>query len=134
MRATGLPVELDLPPSTVEISAEEDHAAYRIVQEALTNVLRHAGPEASAVVSVRMRGPRLLVTVRDDGRTVAAAEPGVGQGIAGMRRRAESVGGTLAAGPAAGGGFIVEATRPLSTPERPASTPERPVSTPERGV
>jgi signal transduction histidine kinase len=110
IRSTGLPVTLELPPSTVEISVEVDHTAYRIVQEALTNVLRHAGPEASATVAARAHGASLMVSVRDTGRGGTASP---GQGIEGMRHRAASVGGTVTAGPAPEGGFVVEASLPL---------------------
>ncbi|HEY7222647.1 MAG TPA: histidine kinase [Micromonosporaceae bacterium] len=124
IRATGLPVTLSTPEFTVELPADVDHAAYRIVQEALTNVLRHAGPGASAQVDVAIRGDALRVTVRDDGRarTVAEAAPGSGQGIEGMRHRAASVGGTLSAGPAPEGGFLVQASLPLAPVDRRAAT------------
>jgi signal transduction histidine kinase len=118
MRATGLPVTLDAPPSTVDAPPAVEFAAYRIVQEALTNVLRHAGPRASAWVALRVADHRLEITVRDDGQGPVAADgetAGRGHGIEGMRRRASSLGGTLTAGPAAPSGFLVTAVLPLST-------------------
>jgi signal transduction histidine kinase len=119
MRAAGLPVTLDLPPSTVEVGAAVDFAAYRIVQEALTNVLRHAGPQASAWVTLRVADSSLVITVRDNGRGAVdgVADDHAGHGIDGMAERAASVGGTLAAGPVPGGGFVVTAVVALSTGE-----------------
>jgi signal transduction histidine kinase len=99
----GLPA--DPMPAAVEL------AAYRIVQESLTNVLRHAGP-ATATVSVRRLDGRLDIEVADTGR---GAQPGtpVGHGIAGMRERAVALGGSLLAGPAPGGGYAVRAVLPI---------------------
>jgi signal transduction histidine kinase len=92
-----------------------DVAAYRIVQEAITNVMRHAGP-ATATVTVTTGREAVEVEVLDDGRGAAAngAGAGTGHGIAGMRERASIVGGTLDAGPRAGGGFRVWARLPLA--------------------
>jgi signal transduction histidine kinase len=89
---------------------------YRIVQEALTNVLKHAGP-AHATVQLDFGGS-LGVTVTDDGRGAATAVaepavPGAGRGTAGMRERVAALGGKLTTGPRAGGGFRVHATIPL---------------------
>jgi signal transduction histidine kinase len=83
---------------------------FRIVQEALSNVVKHARP-ASAVVSVRRAGDALAVEVRDDG--AGGVANGGGHGLKGMRERAELCGGTLEAGPAAGGGWLVRAMLPL---------------------
>ncbi|MFI6283194.1 sensor histidine kinase [Streptomyces sp. NPDC051018] len=92
-------------------------AAYRIVQESLTNAVRHGGPGARIAVSVERQGPALRVTVTDDGDG-SASEGGVpGYGIVGMRERARSVGGTLSTGPRDGGGFQVTALLPLQQPE-----------------
>ncbi len=94
-------------------------AAYRIVQESLTNVARHAGP-ASAIVRLSYQPDRLVVEVVDNGRAPAAngkSAPGSGTGIAGMRERAAIVGGQLEAGPRPGGGFAVAAELPLGPPE-----------------
>jgi signal transduction histidine kinase len=98
-----------------------DAAAYRIVQEALTNTARHAGPEARARVTVEARGPVLHVTVTDNGRP-AGNTSGSGFGLVGMRERARSVGGTLDAGPRPQGGFEVAAALPLP----PATAQEDP--------
>ena len=115
VRAAGVDVELDvwdgeLPPA-VGLSA------YRIVQEALTNTLKHAGPAARARVAVRRDPDALTIEVSDDG-TGGAPSPG-GHGLVGMRERAALLGGELSAGPRAGGGFAVVARLPLATPVQP---------------
>ncbi|MGH3201435.1 MAG: sensor histidine kinase, partial [Streptosporangiaceae bacterium] len=99
------------------LSAEADHSAYRILQESLTNVLRHAGPGASAHVCLRYQPDGLTLTVTDDGAAngVSAVLPVGGHGIDGMRERAASVGGDLTAGPLPGGGFQVRAMLPVRT-------------------
>ncbi|NUP38329.1 MAG: sensor histidine kinase [Streptomyces sp.] len=88
-------------------------AAYRIVQEALTNAVRHAGPEPAIRVSLYEEQGALRVSVSDDGRTADAGSAGAGFGLIGMRERARSVGGTLDAGPRTEGGFEVTAVLPL---------------------
>ena len=93
-----------LPPSV-------DLAAFRIVQEALTNVTRHAGP-ATATISLTYGDHDLTVQVDDDGRGPNGAHPGGGNGIRGMTERAAALGGTLEAGPKPGGGFRVTASLP----------------------
>jgi signal transduction histidine kinase len=85
---------------------------YRIAQEALTNVRRHAGPGASATVRLAREGEVLTLEVLDDGRGAAAPVPG--HGLAGMRERAAALGGTVTAGPAPGGGFRVAARIPVA--------------------
>ncbi|KES05604.1 histidine kinase [Streptomyces toyocaensis] len=89
-------------------------AAYRLVQEALTNAVRHAGPDPAVRVELREEGGTLHLSVTDDG---TGPTPGgtPGFGLVGMRERARSVGGTLDAGPREGGGFTVTATLPLTT-------------------
>ncbi|MFY1634160.1 sensor histidine kinase [Solwaraspora sp. WMMB335] len=98
------------------LPAAVDRAAYRIVQEALTNVRRHAGPGAAATVTIAYRQDAVVVQVDDDGGTAPsrpAAGP-AGNGITGMRERAAALGGELTAGPAPdGGGWRVRATLPL---------------------
>lgn len=89
-------------------------AAYRIVQEALTNVLKHAGPNPKAFVQLRWEDDSLTVSIADDGRGAAARGDGAGLGIAGMAERASAFGGSLTAGPKAGGGFLVRARLPLA--------------------
>jgi signal transduction histidine kinase len=111
VRSAGVPVELDLdlPPDDVPLGVEL--SAYRVVQEGLTNVLKHAG-QASAVVRLRYDTGLLSIEVSDDGRGAAASHPDGGHGLAGMRERVEVWGGTLDAGPSPGGGFHVLATLP----------------------
>jgi signal transduction histidine kinase len=92
-------------------------AAYRIVQEALTNAVRHAGPEPAVRVDLVEREGALHLSVSDDG-TGPAPGGTPGFGLVGMRERARSVGGTLDAGPRTGGGFEVTAVLPLTTGER----------------
>jgi signal transduction histidine kinase len=92
-------------------------ALYRIVQEALTNVLKHAGPKATAYVQLRWMDDAVEATIRDDGRGAAAGRRGDGTGVEGMRERATIFGGTLSAGPRRGGGYVVRARLPL-TPRR----------------
>ncbi len=125
MRDGGLRLDAELPPAAAEVPPAVGAAAYRIVQESLTNVLRHAGT-AQASVLVRLDGA-LLLEVADQGTDPAApAHPAgpagaAGTGIAGMRRRAEGVGGWLTAGPQPGGGFLVRAELPRRTvPSTPA--------------
>jgi signal transduction histidine kinase len=106
------------------LPADRGMALYRVAQEALTNVLRHAGPGAAVRVDLDWEGDRLTLVVRDDG--AGRSRPttdGRGRGLAGMRARIEPHGGTLAAGPAPGGGFEVRATLPLD-----ARSPRRAVA------
>jgi signal transduction histidine kinase len=105
----GLAVRLTVSGERTELPAPVDLAAYRIVQEALTNAVRHAG-EATATVLVRYAKDQVIVEVCDDGEGADAPE---GNGIRGMRERAATLGGTLAARPRPGGGFLVRAALPL---------------------
>jgi signal transduction histidine kinase len=91
-----------------------DVSAYRIVQEALTNTLKHAGP-AHARVVVRYKPDALELEISDDGQGVAEASPGVDarRGLIGMRERVALFGGELETGPAPGHGFLVRACFPL---------------------
>jgi len=112
----GLPVALSVvdPPAGGELPAAVDLAGYRIVQEALTNVLRHAGA-TGARVRVEHRAGAVEVEVTDTGIGGPPA-PG-GTGIAGMRERATALGGSLLAGPRPGGGFRVHAVLPVPPAE-----------------
>ena len=111
-RASGMRVAADLPEHAPDVPDGVGLAAYRIVQEALTNVRKHAGPDAAVDVRVAVdRG--VAIDVRDDGRGAAAPGDGRGLGLVGMRERAAVHGGTLEAGPAPGGGFAVSARLPL---------------------
>ena len=111
-RQAGVEVSLEVEGSPGTVPQPVGVAAYRIVQESLTNVIRHAGP-ASAVVSLAYGGDgALAVEVSDDGRGSNGSARGSGVGIAGMRERAQSTGGRLEAGPRPGGGFRVRAQWP----------------------
>jgi signal transduction histidine kinase len=113
IRAGGVDVRLDLSGALDDVPVEVGSAAYRIVQESLTNVLRHAAAE-EASVRVRVDEGWLEVEVDDGGRGASdRAVDGGGNGIRGMRERAQSLGGTLDAGPRATGGFRVRAVLPL---------------------
>lgn len=104
-------VTSDLPEPLPEVSEGAALTAYRVVQEALTNVRKHAGPDARATVRLRVDGPDLVVEVTDDGRG-AAADEGTGLGLLGMRERVEVHGGSVEAGPVTGGGWSVRARIP----------------------
>ncbi|WP_245666505.1 sensor histidine kinase [Actinomadura latina] len=110
--AAGLTVRTEIEGGPRALPAEADLAAYRIVQEALTNVARHSTASA-AVVRVGYTGEGVTVSVEDDGEPRPGAPSEDGSGIRGMRDRAESLGGTLKAGPGPDGGFTVLAHLPL---------------------
>jgi len=86
---------------------------YRVVQEALTNVLKHAGPGPTAYVQLTWEDDGVSLTISDDGRGAAARNDGAGTGIAGMHERVTLFGGTLTVGPKAGGGYVVKTRLPL---------------------
>lgn len=113
-RAAGPTVDYEPLPSAVRLSAAVDATAYRIIQESLTNVLRHARADR-VWVRVAAEADRLVVSIRDDGQGRPDQEnPGAGHGIAGMTERARLLGGDLTAGPHPDGGFDVRALLPLS--------------------
>jgi signal transduction histidine kinase len=112
MRASGLPVEAVVEGTPRTLSPGVDLSAYRIVQEALTNALRHAGG-ASARVLVRYEPNGLELEIADDGHGPREElEASGGQGLIGMRERVQLFGGELEAGPRPGGGFLVRARLP----------------------
>ncbi|MGZ4249812.1 MAG: sensor histidine kinase [Solirubrobacteraceae bacterium] len=112
----GLPTSVIVHGQERTLAPTVDLTAYRIVQESLTNALRHAGP-TSASVTLFYTDDQLEVEVLDGGRGRVDGTPhGAGLGIAGMRERAEAVGGSLIVGPAPEGGFRVQALLPLSAP------------------
>jgi signal transduction histidine kinase len=117
MRGAGLPVTVVRRGEPREVPEDVGLTVYRIVQESLTNVLKHAGP-AAATVELDFAS-ELGVTVTDDGRGASAALdaiPGAGRGTAGMRERVAALGGRLSAGPRPGSGYRVHATIPLGRP------------------
>ena len=111
----GLPVDLVVVGQVRRLSAGLELSAYRVVQESLTNSLKHAGP-ARATIRLDYRADVLEVEVSDDGRGAAVAATAGGQGLIGMRERVESFGGELRAGPRTGGGYEVAATFPIEPP------------------
>ena len=111
----GLPVRLAIT-GTTHVPASVELSAYRIIQESLTNALKYAGHGATATVTVRRKKDAVTVTVEDDGRGVisdVAAGSG-GHGIAGMRERVASLGGSIETGARKGGGFRIHAVLPVS--------------------
>jgi signal transduction histidine kinase len=113
---SGLPVEITIEGDEVPLPRSLDQSAYRIIQEALTNALRHAGGTI-AHVAVRYRNDRLELEVANDGRDNRRGQnhPGGGRGLIGIRERVALFGGDLEAGPRAGGGFVVRCRFPLTT-------------------
>jgi len=113
LAAAGLDVELTREGPRTPLPAGIELSAYRIVQEALTNALKHAGPGHASVL-VRRHPGVLEIEVVDDGAADAHAPPGAnGHGLVGMRERVALYGGTLEAGPGAAGGYAVRARLPL---------------------
>lgn len=115
VRQAGVPVSqvevgvpVGLPPGT-------SAALYRIVQESLTNVLKHGGPGVRATVMVEWKPGTARVVITDNGRGAASLSDGRGHGLVGMRERAAMLGGSLTAGPGPSGGFRVEAQIPTGT-------------------
>ncbi|MCX4761398.1 sensor histidine kinase [Streptomyces sp. NBC_01275] len=123
-RNAGLRIEVARADQETKLPAAVDLAAYRVIQEALTNVQKHAGGEAKAEVSVVRVGPNIEITVLDDGRPTDEEPPqaGGGHGLLGMRERVSALRGTLTTGPRYGGGFRVHAILPVKT--RTAATGE----------
>jgi signal transduction histidine kinase len=123
VRAAGLPVELVVGGTPLELGSGVELAVYRVVQEALTNIRKHAGDDVSARVLLRFEAGAVEVTVTDDGRTLPRSEEADqvgGYGIAGMRERVAVYGGSLEAGPSRpGGGWRVAARIPAQEEVRP---------------
>jgi signal transduction histidine kinase len=125
VRAAGVPVALHVEGAADSVHAGVELSAYRVVQEALTNVIKHAGKPSRVDVTVRYLDGSLAVEIIDDGRGLAArsgngdigALDGAGHGLVGMRERVELWGGDLSVGPAPGGGYRVEALLPYGDAE-----------------
>ncbi|MEV5707139.1 sensor histidine kinase [Actinoallomurus sp. NPDC052274] len=116
LRETGLQVQLWIEGESRSLSPGVDLAAFRLIQEALTNTLKHAGPQARAWVRIHYTDRQLMVEVEDDGRGLAAGlgqDGSRGHGLVGMRERVALYGGDLRIGPRSGGGFEVRARFPL---------------------
>ncbi|MBY8868316.1 sensor histidine kinase [Streptomyces sennicomposti] len=154
-RSAGLHVEVARADDGTTLPAAVDLAAFRVVQEALTNVHKHAGAGARAEVSVVRVGPRIEITVLDDGARAAAPAPGAlktldaletpegtpdddasapagGHGLLGMRERVTALGGALTTGPRYGGGFRVHAILPATTHTAPRTAPRTQPHSPPR--
>ncbi|HSK27969.1 MAG TPA: sensor histidine kinase [Jiangellales bacterium] len=120
-RLAGLTVDLRLPDDVGSLPRQAGAAVYTIAREALTNVVRHAHASAASV-EVDRRGDWVEMAIRDDGAgpsTWGNGRAAGGHGITGMRERAEALGGSLTAGPAPGGGFLVTASLPVGTGRPP---------------
>lgn len=113
VREAGLPVEVQIEGDAAPLPPGVDVSAYRIVQEALTNALKHAGPARARVV-VRYAGDELGLEISDDGQKARKRSEG-GHGLVGMRERVAVVGGVLESGRQPGGGFRVRARLPLDS-------------------
>jgi signal transduction histidine kinase len=125
--AVGLPVELHVSGTPRELPAGLGLAVFRVVQEALTNVLKHAGKPPTEVL-LTYEPAALVVEIADGGRPIPAAGPapdadvlrGAGMGLLGLRERVALYGGELAAGPRPGGGWLVTAKMPVEPAQVPA--------------
>jgi signal transduction histidine kinase len=113
VRESGLPVELEVRGEVVPLTPGLDLSAYRIVQEALTNVLKHAGPRAHSHVAITYGADELVVEVTNSGQVAPTSGSG-GHGLIGIRERATVAGGSVEAGPEAGG-YAVRARLPYLT-------------------
>ncbi len=113
VRSAGLPVELRSEGESRPLPAGVELVAYRVVQEGLTNVIKHAG-DARAVVTIAYREDRVDVEVSDNGRLPARQSDGRGHGLFGMRERVALYGGSFDAGPRETGGFVVSASIPTA--------------------
>ncbi|MFB4303122.1 sensor histidine kinase [Actinomadura sp. NTSP31] len=113
LRSSGLPVSLEIDGVPVEMSEGRQLTVFRIVQEALTNTLKHGGAKVTAKVGLHYFDDAVEIEVSDDGRGAAAISDGRGHGLVGMRERVAVYGGDVEAGPRPGGGFTVRARIPI---------------------
>jgi signal transduction histidine kinase len=112
----GLSVSLDVQGTPRSLPPMIELSGYRIVQESLTNAIKHAGPTANAKVTIGYHEDSLDIAVVDDGRGAATeAQPTPGHGLLGIRERVEAFGGQIRTGPRVGGGFAVEARIPIES-------------------
>ena len=114
-----LPISLQIDPAVHDLPEGMAVSVYRLVQESLTNVRRHAGPVTRVEVELRLHADELEVTVNDDGRGAANDTHEGGFGIRGMHERVQALGGTVDAGPRRGGGWRVHARIPAQLPVEP---------------
>jgi signal transduction histidine kinase len=116
VRSTGVPVDLTVEGAARPLEEGVELSAYRIVQESLTNAVRHGGPSVAADVAVSYGDESLDVVVADNGRGAATASGnGGGHGLVGMRERVAVLGGSFEAGPRPGGGYRVHASIPYQS-------------------
>jgi signal transduction histidine kinase len=115
VKSTGVMVEFTVEGVPVELPQGVALAAYRIVQESLTNARKHGGPAVSACVAMSYSERELRLSVQDNGRGAAATTDGQGNGLTGMRERVAMFGGEFSAGPVLTGGFRVEAALPYES-------------------
>ena len=113
LRSSGLAIELTVLGDVSRLDAATGLTAYRIVQEALTNTLKHGGPGVTASVDLRVTTDSVRIQVDDDGRGGTTPDDGQGHGILGIRERIAVHDGTVEAGPRPGGGFRVQAVVPM---------------------
>jgi signal transduction histidine kinase len=134
-RTAGLSVSFTLQGTPGKLPEGAELAAYRVVQESLTNTRKHGGLAAAAAVTLRYEPDGLLLEVADDGLGASADTDGAGHGLTGMRERIAMYGGTVQAGPRPGGGWQVTARLPC--PQRAAGLasplPPAPVTAPHSG-
>jgi signal transduction histidine kinase len=116
VRQAGTPVQLHLNGSPRPLPTSVDVSSYRIIQEALTNTMKHAGPGASAQVMVSYRSDEVRLEASDNGASESTPS-GVGNGLRGMRERAALLGGEVVAGPGPDGGYFVRVRIPLDLGE-----------------
>jgi signal transduction histidine kinase len=126
VRCSGVDVSLEVTGEPGRLDTSIDLAAFRLVQEALTNITKHRGAGAQAMVSIDWAADKMTVAVEDDGRGVTELTPSMstGNGLAGLRERIAIAGGDFAAGPTDSGGFRVAARLPVSALPR-TTAPDR---------
>lgn len=112
----GLTVQLETNGELSSLPARLELTAYRIVQEALTNIIKHVGASAQVSITIEGRSQDILITIRDDGMGSSDAQAS-GHGIIGMSERVQLLGGSFSAGPVTGGGFEVSAVLPRESGE-----------------
>jgi signal transduction histidine kinase len=131
VRNSGVRVTLEVSGQPARLDASVDLAAYRLIQEGITNVTKHCGTGAQVAVTVEWGAEKVTVAVEDDGLGVRSAVPagGGGHGLAGLRERIAIAAGEFSAGPTESGGFRVAARLPVSTgsPIPPPAKASRPV-------
>lgn len=124
VRAAGVPVSLEIEGDLEDVPAAQGLTVFRLVQESLTNVMKHGGPGAAADVRITREADRLEITVIDDGQGTDPDSDGAGHGLAGMRERVGAFGGSIQAGPLPGRGYRVHARMPVR-PHAGAGAPTR---------